>query len=100
MKTFLLLALTLLSLTSNADAACRSRYKADKYAASVGGRQGKIVDHICALAVGGLDIPANMQLQTITDSRIKDRIENTAKGRVLYCNEKNSLPYRTVYNCK
>jgi hypothetical protein len=60
----------------------------------------EIVDHICALANGGLDNKANMQCQTTYASRTKDLIENTPEGRDLYCNEKNSLTYRTVFNSR
>jgi hypothetical protein len=63
------------------------------------GNKGFIVDHICALANGGLDITTNMQYQTPTDSHQKDLIENTEAGRKLFCTPENSLPYRTVFNC-
>ena len=36
---------------------------------------GYIVDHIEALACGGPDIPANMQWQTIAESKAKDKWE-------------------------
>jgi len=64
------------------------------------GRKGYVVDHICALAQGGLDITSNMQYQTVEEGLKKDRIENTPYGKVLFCNKNNSLPYRSVYNCK
>lgn len=64
------------------------------------GRTGYVVDHICALSVGGLDIVTNMQYQTVVEGKKKDRIESTAKGRLLYCTSKNSLPYRSIFNCK
>jgi len=64
------------------------------------GRKGYIVDHICALAQGGLDSTINMQYQTIAESRAKDKIENTTKGKELYCTPKNSTPTRQVFNCK
>lgn len=40
-----------------------------------GGRPGYVVDHIVALACGGLDSPENMQWQTIVEGRAKDRLE-------------------------
>jgi len=61
---------------------------------------GMIVDHICSLYNGGLDTIQNMQYQTVVASKLKDRIENTAKGKILFCTIDNSLPYRTVFNCK
>ena len=64
------------------------------------GRPGYVVDHICALAVGGLDDPINMQYQTIEEGHKKDRIERTEEGKRLFCNAQNSTPYRMVFNCK
>lgn len=64
------------------------------------GRKGFIVDHICALAQGGIDSPKNMQYQTLAESKIKDRVENTKYGKSIYCNISNSTPTRQVYNCK
>ena len=63
------------------------------------GRRGYIVDHICALAQGGLDAPINMQYQTTLDSVTKDKIENTGLGKRLFCTPKNSTPTRQVFNC-
>ena len=63
-------------------------------------RKGYKVDHICALAEGGMDIIENMQYQTTADAHVKDLIENTDKGKLLYCNPTNSTPTRKVYNCK
>jgi len=63
------------------------------------GRKGYVVDHICALAQGGIDAPTNMQYQTLTDSKAKDKIENTRLGRAIYCTSFNSTPLRQVYNC-
>lgn len=64
------------------------------------GRKGYVVDHICALQQGGLDNVNNMQYQTIKEGHKKDKIELTPKGKALYCNDVNSLPIRTVFNCK
>lgn len=36
---------------------------------------GYIVDHVVALACGGLDRPSNMQWQTIEEAKAKDRWE-------------------------
>lgn len=58
------------------------------------------VDHICALECGGLDSSVNMQWQTEQDARAKDRWERTATGCASTCTSVNSLPYRTVFNCK
>ena len=64
------------------------------------GRKGYIVDHICPLAIGGLDIVENLQYQTILEGKAKDRIELLPSYKGVFCTEKNSLPYRTVFNCK
>lgn len=61
---------------------------------------GYVVDHRCAIAVGGLDIIENMQYQTIAEAKLKDKIERTPSGIAMYCNSSNSKPYRTVFNCK
>ena len=42
------------------------------------GRPGYIVDHIRPLACGGLDIPSNMQWQTKSDAKAKDKTERAA----------------------
>lgn len=39
------------------------------------GRAGYVVDHIIPLACGGPDKPINMQWQTISDAKAKDRWE-------------------------
>ena len=39
------------------------------------GRHGYVVDHAIALACGGADDPSNMQWQTISEARAKDKIE-------------------------
>ena len=72
----------------------------DKKSGFPKGRKSYIVDHICALSCGGLDIPSNMQYQTLAESRAKDRWETTKKGCSLTCNPTNSKPTRTVFNCK
>jgi hypothetical protein len=98
--------LVLISFTSTATAAaimCRSRKVKHAFDVSQGypkGRKGYVVDHVCALANGGLDKIENMQYQTVEASRAKDRVENTPIGRLLYCNDSNSLGFRTVFNCR
>lgn len=82
---------------------CRSasvKHQFDKLHGYPHGRAGYVVDHICALANGGIDSVVNMQYQTIAESKKKDRIENTAEGRRLFCNDSNSTPTRQVFNCK
>lgn len=64
------------------------------------GRKGYVVDHVCPLAVGGLDSVLNMQYQTIVEGKKKDKIELLPIWRDTFCNKMNSLPYRTVWNCK
>jgi hypothetical protein len=39
------------------------------------GRPGYVVDHIVPLACGGPDLPSNMQWQTKTDAKAKDKTE-------------------------
>ena len=82
---------------------CRSVIPKKAFLASLGFKtqpKGTIVDHICPLAIGGLDIIGNMQLQTIKEAREKDKWERDSKFRSLLCTSENSLPIRTVYNCK
>lgn len=100
MKLIWLLVVLLISF--DATAACRStsvKRQFDKEQGYPKGRPGYIVDHICALGQGGLDITTNMQYQTKAESLAKDKIENTAYGKALFCNKDNSLSYRTVFNC-
>lgn len=49
------------------------------------GRRGYVVDHVCPLACGGADTPANMQWQTYEESRKKDRTERTDEGFKEFC---------------
>jgi len=42
---------------------------------TIGACPGYVVDHVIALACGGRDTPANMQWQTITEGKEKDRWE-------------------------
>jgi len=39
------------------------------------GRPGYVVDHVRPLACGGADAPSNMQWQTVTDAKAKDKWE-------------------------
>ena len=39
------------------------------------GRPGYVIDHIIPLKRGGCDCPSNMQWQTISDAKAKDKIE-------------------------
>lgn len=87
----------------NTEASCRSSKVKHKFDISQGypkGHKGYIVDHICALACGGLDTISNMQYQTISESKEKDRTETTPEGCKRDCNSSNSLPTRTVFNCR
>lgn len=84
-------------------ASCRDAVVKHKFDALNGyphGRPGYVVDHICALANGGIDDISNMQYQTIKDGKLKDKVENTPEGKKLYCNPHNSTPTRQVFNCK
>lgn len=64
------------------------------------GEEPWVVDHWCALECGGLDTIINMVYQQYTESKIKDLRERTPKGCAETCTPFNSLPYRTVFNCK
>ena len=95
--------LLLLLICFNASASCRSTNVKHKFDVQEGyphGRKGFVVDHVCALAVGGIDDVKNMQYQTIEEGHKKDRVELTPLGKTLYCNSLNSLSIRTVFNCK
>ena len=102
--TVMLVAVLLTLHLPDTDArTCRSSAVKRQFDRSMGypkGRKRYVVDHICALSVGGLDTIANMQYQTIVEGKKKDRIEGTEKGKRLYCTSANSLPKRTVFNCK
>jgi hypothetical protein len=39
------------------------------------GRPGYVIDHIVPLACGGVDVPSNMQWQTIAEGKAKDKSE-------------------------
>ena len=43
------------------------------------GRKGYVVDHIVPLECGGADIPSNMQWQTVSEAKIKDRTERNCR---------------------
>lgn len=95
--------LLLLLPTFHAGATCRSQAVVREFLKQKGFTthpKGFVVDHTCALENGGLDIPGNMQLQTIAEGKAKDRWERTPEGKRKTCNIYNSLPERTVFNCK
>jgi len=97
------LALLLLVMGSAADAACRSptmKHRFDVEQSYPHGRKGYVVDHVCALACGGIDDPKNMQYQTYKDGKLKDKWERTPEGCKNTCTPDNSTPTRQVYNCK
>jgi hypothetical protein len=97
-----ILALTVAAQT-NPKAACRSNAVKHKFDVSQGyaqGRKGYVVDHICALACGGIDDIKNMQYQTIAESKAKDKWETKPYGCRKTCNSTNSARIRTVFNCK
>lgn len=103
MLKYLLILSLLLQVNVSYATSCRSSSVKHQFDVQQGyphGRKGYVVDHVCALVQGGLDITSNMQYQTVADGKTKDRVENTAQGKLLYCNSTNSLPYRTVFNCK
>lgn len=97
---FLMVALI---LSDKANASCRSHVPVHHFEMAQGfphGRPGWVVDHICALACGGIDDPSNMQYQTTKDGKIKDKWERTDEGCKKTCTPQNSTPTRQVFNCK
>lgn len=48
--------------------------------ATKGPCKGYVMDHIKALACGGLDLPINMQWQTIAEGKAKDKWERIGCG--------------------
>lgn len=46
-----------------------------------------VVDHVCALACGGIDSTLNMQWQTYKESKAKDLIEGVQCSK--FCTDKN-----------
>jgi hypothetical protein len=102
--TSILFVISLAALMNpDAKAACRSASVKHQFDVSQGykhGRKGFIVDHFCALVCGGIDDIKNMQYQTISDSKAKDRWESTSYGCKKTCNKTNSTPTRQVFNCK
>ena len=85
MKRILCLILLLLFITSNADARIKRSAKARRdfqkqYACPSTGKTkgacpGYVVDHVIALKRGGPDDPSNMQWQTISEAKTKDKWE-------------------------
>lgn len=87
----------------SAESSCRSRAQAHKFEVEQGythGRKGYVIDHICALACGGIDDPRNMQYQTYKDGKAKDKWERTPEGCAKLCNDQNSTSTREVFNCR
>jgi len=56
-----------------------ARYQFMKQTGYAHGRPGWVVDHIFALCKGGLDVPENMQWQTVAAAKKKDRVECDCK---------------------
>ena len=97
-----LLILVLLLPTLVDASTCRSskvKHRFDVMNGYPHGRVGYVVDHVCALSMGGLDSVLNMQYQTIEAGKLKDRVESSEYGRMLYCNPQNSTLMREVFNC-
>lgn len=99
----LVVSMAVASVVKKANAACRSQIPKKIFLYQNGyakSKPGYVVDHICALACGGLDAPKNMQFQTIADAKAKDKWETKPYGCRKTCTPDNSLPKRTVFNCK
>jgi hypothetical protein len=94
--------LLLITFCTLAQADCRNpsiKRAFDRQHGYLGGRPGYVVDHICALECGGMDITSNMQYQTIAQGKAKDKWELTPAGCAKTCNKYNSTPTRQVFNC-
>jgi hypothetical protein len=92
-----------MALVGQTDASCRSQTQVHKFEKQQGypkGRPGYVVDHVCALACGGVDDPSNMQYQTYAEGKAKDKWERTEKGCAALCTASNSTKTRQVFNCK
>lgn len=98
MKIIILLILSLGFFVQPAEATVRSeKAKATfKYLnpCPVNGHQrgacpGYVIDHIKALACGGLDVPGNMQWQTVQDGKAKDKVERQG------CRKSTAKTYHT-----
>ncbi len=104
MAFFIILAMLFLGdEEAEAATACRStsvKHQFDKQNGYPTGRKGYVVDHVCALEMGGLDNVVNMQYQTAEEGKKKDRVERTAYGKAQFCTPTNSTPTRQVFNCK
>lgn len=103
MKKYIILSVLMAISFSVSANLCRSQKTVRDFNRQHGNSRnpaGMVVDHICPLACGGLDITTNMQYQTIADSKAKDSWEITKEGCSKLCNSSNSKPTRTVFNCK
>lgn len=92
----------MLIYTTVGAADCRSTVARNEFRRDSGfpfGRAGFWVDHICPLECGGKDDKINMQWQTITNAKSKDKWERNSCKEL--CTPFNSTyPIRTVFNCK
>ena len=98
----LVVSMAVASIMNKANAACRSQAQRKAFLHQNGyirSKPGHVVDHICALACGGIDAPSNMQFQTIADSKAKDKWETTPAGCKKTCTPQNSTSVRKVFNC-
>lgn len=88
---------------ANVGPGCRNpdiKKKFDRINGFPHGRSGYVVDHICPLSCSGIDAVTNMQYQTVSEGKSKDRWETTPLGCSKLCTSKNSTPTRQVFNCK
>ena len=99
--TFLLLSTNINAASCRSDAIIREFKKNYPCPTDfiIDGKCNAYVDHICALSAGGIDGVPNLQWQEIKLSKLKDKIERTDAGKLLFCNSKNSTPTRQVFNC-
>lgn len=97
------LLMALSSMQSVQASTCRDpavKHKFDVINGYPHGRPGYIVDHKCSLFCSGIDNITNMQYQTVSDSKAKDKWENTKAGCKSQCTPENSTPTRQVFNCR
>jgi len=84
-KLAFVLASAILALALTAEAkiprstAAKNEFKQANPCPANGARRGScpgyVIDHVRPVCAGGADAPANMQWQTVTDAKAKDRLE-------------------------
>lgn len=78
-------ALSLPAMGAHRSTAAKAAFQREHPCPANGARRGRcpgyVIDHVKPLACGGADAPANMQWQTVTEGKAKDRWERKGCGR-------------------